>query len=146
MFQRELERQTFALGGGDLSRPLCMSVIFCRNTASVVTGTIKPGFCERNIRECLPTFVSNSLANALETFTRQIKGFDTGLMTATETRTSSPVRILRDKETMQSLNTAGLYPIGEGSGYAGGIMSSAVDGIKVADLLAQHNQPTPEAL
>ena len=90
-----------------------------------------------DVSQCLPGFVSESLRRALPVLGRQLQGFDggDGVLTAPETRSSSPVRLLRD-ETMQSPGLRGLYPCGEGAGYAGGIVSAAVDGIRVAEMLA----------
>ena len=91
------------------------------------SGALAAGICHRAIREALPAFG------------KQIRGFDRAdaVLTGIETRTSSPVRITRDSETLQSLNLRGLYPAGEGAGYAGGILSAGVDGIKVAEALAK---------
>ncbi|RYD91677.1 MAG: hypothetical protein EOP61_27120, partial [Sphingomonadales bacterium] len=90
-----------------------------------------------DLASCLPDFAVEALREALPVFGRQIPRYDDpdAVMTGVETRTSSPVRITRGKD-YQSLNTAGLYPAGEGAGYAGGILSAAVDGIKVAEALA----------
>jgi uncharacterized FAD-dependent dehydrogenase len=87
----------------------------------------------------LPDYAISAIREALPAFGKQIRGFDRedALLTGIETRTSSPVRITRDNETLQSLNTRGLYPAGEGAGYAGGILSAGVDGIKVAEALAK---------
>jgi uncharacterized FAD-dependent dehydrogenase len=79
------------------------------------------------------------LENAIYAFSKQIEGFETGVLTAPETRTSSPVRIVRNAETMESVNIRGLYPVGEGAGYAGGIISSAVDGVKAVDKLVEFS-------
>jgi uncharacterized FAD-dependent dehydrogenase len=90
-----------------------------------------------DLAQCLPDFVVDAIREALPVFGRQIPGYDHPdvVLTGVESRTSSPVRITRGKD-LQSLNTAGLYPAGEGAGYAGGILSAAVDGIKVAEALA----------
>lgn len=87
----------------------------------------------------LPEYVIQAIQEALPEFGKQIRGFDRpdAVLTGIETRTSSPVRITRDAETFQSLNVRGLYPAGEGAGYAGGILSAGVDGIKVAEALAR---------
>ena len=96
-----------------------------------------PGIHLTDLSACLPDFAVTAIREALLAFDKQIKGFamEDALMTGVETRTSSPVRITRD-ESFQSLNTRGLYPAGEGAGYAGGILSAAVDGIRVAEALA----------
>ena len=90
-----------------------------------------------DLAACLPDFAIQAMREALPVFGRQIRGYDhpDAVMTGVETRTSSPVRFTRGAD-MQSLNTAGLYPAGEGAGYAGGILSAAVDGIKVAEAVA----------
>jgi hypothetical protein len=91
-----------------------------------------------DLSTCLPEFAITAIREALVAFGKQIHGFDMddALLTGVETRTSSPIRITRDKHSYQSLNTSGLYPAGEGAGYAGGILSAAVDGIEVAEALA----------
>ena len=95
--------------------------------------TYLPGVKSADLRDCLPKFVTTTIAKALPYFGQKIKGFDAPnvVMTGVETRTSAPVRIVRNKELV-SLNTKGLYPTGEGAGYAGGIMSAAIDGMNVA--------------
>ena len=97
----------------------------------------KPGVTPTDLSTCLPDFVVEALREALPVFGRKIAGFDTAdaVMTGVETRTSSPVRIRRGPD-YQSLNTQGLYPAGEGAGYAGGILSAAIDGIEVAEAAA----------
>ena len=93
-----------------------------------------------DLRECLPEFVVNTLHAAIPALDRKLQGFATpdAVMTALESRSSSPLRILRD-ETFQSPALEGLYPAGEGSGYAGGIMSAAIDGIKVAEAIVARD-------
>ena len=87
----------------------------------------------------MPAYAIDAIREALPAFARQIRGFDRddAILTGVETRTSSPLRITRDPESLQSLNTRGLYPAGEGAGYAGGILSAGVDGIKVAEAVAK---------
>jgi uncharacterized FAD-dependent dehydrogenase len=96
----------------------------------VVEPSYKPGIKMTDLAECLPPFVLEAMREALPVFGRQIAGYDHPdvLMTGVETRTSSPIRITRGKD-LQSLNVAGLFPAGEGAGYAGGILSAGVDGI-----------------
>jgi hypothetical protein len=103
----------------------------------VVEPSYKPGIKMTDLAECLPPFVLEAMREALPVFGRQIAGYDHPdvLMTGVETRTSSPIRITRGKD-LQSLNVAGLFPAGEGAGYAGGILSAAVDGIKIAEAVA----------
>jgi uncharacterized FAD-dependent dehydrogenase len=92
-----------------------------------------------DLSESLPEYAIEAIREALPVFGRQIRGFDRddAVLTGVETRTSSPIRITRDHETFQSLNVRGLYPAGEGAGYAGGILSAGVDGIKVAEAIAK---------
>jgi len=102
-----------------------------------VIPSYRPGVHLTDLAQCLPDFVTEALREALPAFGRQIPRYDDpdALLTGVETRTSSPVRITRGK-SLQSLNTTGLYPAGEGAGYAGGILSAAVDGVKIAEALA----------
>ena len=102
------------------------------STQFLTTPTYPIGFKAVDLHNCLPNFVTNTLEEALKAFDRKIKGFagENVVMTGIETRTSAPCRILRNKEDFQSINTKCLYPIGEGAGYSGGIMSSALDGMK----------------
>jgi uncharacterized FAD-dependent dehydrogenase len=91
-----------------------------------------------DIADCLPAFAVEAMREAIPAFERQIRGFARadGVLTAVETRTSSPLRIRRNDDDLQSINTRGLYPAGEGAGYAGGILSAAVDGIRIAEAVA----------
>ena len=104
-----------------------------------VEPSYKPGVRLGNLAASLPAYAIEAIREALPAFGRQIRGFDRddAVLTGVETRTSSPVRITRDHETLQSLNVRGLYPAGEGAGYAGGILSAGVDGIKVAEAVAR---------
>jgi len=103
-----------------------------------VVPSYKPGVTPTDLASCLPDFAVEAMREALPMFDRQIRGFALAdaVMTGVETRTSSPIRIARDA-TFQSRNTRGLYPAGEGAGYAGGILSAGVDGIKVAEAIAK---------
>ena len=113
---------------------------FLNNTKTSSLGSVvpsyKPGYTLSNIHDCLPEYIFESMAEAIKIFGNKITGFDSfdALLTAPETRSSSPVRICRGDD-MQSVNIKGLYPCGEGAGYAGGITSAAVDGIKCAERL-----------
>ncbi len=135
-FQRELERAAFQAGGGNYNAP-CQRLedFLCRRTSDTF-GTVKPtylpGVTPSNLDTVLPSFVCDSMREALPVFARKIHGFDLpdALLTGVESRTSSPVRLLRNEQGQSTLE--GLYPAGEGAGYAGGIMSAAVDGIKTA--------------
>ena len=135
-YQQALERQAFLLGGRNYFAP-CSTVgsFLGSKTASIgsVLPTYRPGIHLCDISKCMPDYISHSLREGITTFGRQIKGFDMpdAVITAIETRTSSPVRILREPDG-DAINMQGLYPVGEGAGYAGGIVSAAVDGIKAA--------------
>ena len=103
-----------------------------------MTGSYLPGLQVGSLQSCLPDYVLTAIREALPVFARSLPGFllEGAILTGVETRTSSPLRLPRSKETLQSLNTPGLYPAGEGAGYAGGILSAAIDGIKVAEAIA----------
>jgi uncharacterized FAD-dependent dehydrogenase len=139
-FQRQWEALAFKSGGGDLSLPVQTLADFAAGRASTALGSIEPDIRGRwrlgEISGALPPYVSRDIVEAMAAFDRRIKGFarpDT-VLTGVETRTSSPVRILRDEACESPIK--GLFPCGEGSGYSGGIMSSAVDGIRVAEAIA----------
>jgi uncharacterized FAD-dependent dehydrogenase len=140
-FQRHWESLAYVAGGSNYQAPGQKVGDLLAGRAStefgVVTPSYKPGVKLTDLRECLPDYVIDAIREALPVFGRQIPGYDHPdvIMTGVETRSSSPVRITRG-HNFQSLNTAGLYPAGEGAGYAGGILSAAVDGIKVAEALA----------
>ena len=140
-FQRHWESQAYVAGGSDYRAPAQKLGDFLAARASSEIGSIaasyQPGVRMTNLAQCLPAFAIDAIREALPVFGRQLPGYDHPdvLMTGVETRTSSPVRITRGRD-LQSLNTAGLYPAGEGAGYAGGILSAAVDGIRVAEALA----------
>lgn len=140
-FQRHWEELAYVAGGSTYAAPGQKVGDFLAGRASTdfgeVTPSYRPGVKPTDLARCLPDFVVESIREALPAFGRQIPGYDhpDAVMTGVETRTSAPVRITRGKN-YQSLNVAGLYPAGEGAGYAGGILSAAVDGIKVAEALA----------
>tara|TARA_B100001109_G_scaffold188167_1_gene154728 strand:- start:2343 stop:3971 length:1629 start_codon:yes stop_codon:yes gene_type:complete len=149
--QEKLEEKAFELGGSDYTAPAQLVGDFIRGKPSSEFGQVepsyKPGIKLGDLHQALPQYAIQAIQEALPEFGKQIKGFDRddAILTGIETRTSSPVRITRDRESLQSLNTRGLYPAGEGAGYAGGILSAGVDGIKVAeavalDMLAQYEQ------
>ncbi len=137
-FQEKLERAAFRLGGGDYSAPAERVADYLEGCApqpfSGVAPTYRPQAVPRDLKKCLPGTVHRGIADGIRAFGRQIKGFDMGdaVLTAVESRTSAPVRIMRD-ELMEATRLRGLYPVGEGAGYAGGIVSAAVDGIKAAE-------------
>ncbi len=140
--QERLESRAFELGGSDYCAPGQLVGDFVRGKPSSAFGDVepsyKPGVRLGDLAPSLPDYVIEAIREALPAFGKQIRGFDRSdaVLTGIETRTSSPVRIKRDNETLQSLNTRGLYPAGEGAGYAGGILSAAVDGIEVAEAVA----------
>jgi uncharacterized FAD-dependent dehydrogenase len=105
-----------------------------------VTPSYTPGVKLGDLAAALPVYAIEAIREALPVFGQQIPGFDRddALLTGVESRTSSPVRITRDADSLQSLNVRGLYPCGEGAGYAGGILSAGVDGIKVAEAVARN--------
>ena len=140
-FQRRLEERAFELGGGTYNAPGQLVGDFLANRPSTALGAVQPsytpGVVMTDLSESLPDYAIAAIREALPAFDKQIKGFamDDAVLTGVETRTSSPIRIKR-KEDYQSLNTEGLYPAGEGAGYAGGILSAGIDGIKVAEAVA----------
>ena len=142
VLQRELESRAFELGGGTYEAPGQLIGDFLAGRASTAFGSVlpsyKPGVHLTDLAQALPEFAITAIREALPAFARQIKGFDLpdGVLTGVETRTSSPIRIKRNDDDLQSINTKGLYPTGEGAGYAGGILSAAVDGIRVAEAVA----------
>jgi uncharacterized protein len=141
--QETLESHAFVLGGSDYCAPGQLVGDFIRGKASQKLGDVepsyKPGIKLGTLDTSLPAYAIEAIREALPEFGKQIRGFDRhdAILTGIETRTSSPVRITRDNETLQSLNTKGLFPAGEGAGYAGGILSAGVDGIKVAEAVAK---------
>jgi hypothetical protein len=145
-FQRTLESKAFELGGGTYNAPGQLIGDFLKDQASETLGEVtpsyKPGITLCNLADALPAFAIEAIREAIPAFDKQIKGFalSDGILTGVETRTSSPIRIKRDNDTLQSINTKGLFPAGEGAGYAGGILSAAIDGIKVAEALALRLQ------
>jgi uncharacterized protein len=140
--QRDLESKAYTLGGSNYAAPGQLIGDFLANKPSTKFGEVTPSYTPNvhltNLDSALPSFAIEAIREAIPQFAKQIKGFDLadGLLTGVETRTSSPIRIKRDDETLQSINTKGLYPCGEGAGYAGGILSAGVDGIKVAEAVA----------
>lgn len=139
-FQRRLEEAAFRLGKGKI--PVQLFEDFCKNQPSFEFGEIRPSvkgaYVLANLRSVLPDFLGDSIEEGIHSFARSIPGFDRpdALLDGIESRTSSPVRLVRDSVTLES-NVAGLYPCGEGAGYAGGITSAAMDGIRVAEAIAK---------
>jgi uncharacterized FAD-dependent dehydrogenase len=140
--QRRLEEGAFALGGGNYDAPGQLMGDFVQGRASAALGSVIPSFKPAvhltDLATALPEYAITAMREAFPAFDKQIKGYyqEDALLTGVETRTSSPIRIKRNDDDLQSLNTRGLFPAGEGAGYAGGILSAAVDGIKVAEAVA----------
>jgi len=134
LFQQQWERQAFAAAGSNFLAPAQNLMMFCGRGNGPVSSTCRPGVMETELREVLPDFVYHGLRCALPHFDRKMKGFLTSeaVLVGVETRTSAPLRILRN-ESGESVSHPGLFPAGEGAGYAGGIMSAAFDGLAVAD-------------
>lgn len=142
-FQRKYEELAFKLGGSDYSAPIQLAADFLKNRKSDSLGCVSPSYTGKtklcNLRLCLPEFISHSLCDGLMNFENKMHGFASGdaILTGVEMRTSSPVRIPRD-DNYECKDAAGLYPIGEGAGYAGGIVSAALDGLKAALFVTQN--------
>jgi hypothetical protein len=140
-FQRQWERRAFELGGSNYNAPAQLVGDFLAQRPSTQLGEVvpsyTPGVTMCDLATALPDYIITAMREALPAFDKQIRGFamHDAVLTGVETRTSSPIRIKRGDD-YQSLNTRGLYPTGEGAGYAGGILSAAIDGIKVAEALA----------
>ena len=149
--QEKLESHAYEMGGRDYSAPGQLVGDFIKGEASTELGEVipsyKPGIKLTDLAPSLPDYAIEAIREALPAFGKKIRGFDRddAVLTGIETRTSSPVRIKRDKDSLQSINTEGLYPAGEGAGYAGGILSAGVDGIKVAEALAKQMLADMEA-
>ena len=139
-FQEQWERAAFRAGGGNFRAPAQRVEDFLQKRpsegAGAVQPTYRPGVSWGQMEGCLPDYVTDTLRQALPVLDRKLHGFAApdGVLTGVETRSSSPVRILRDEAYQSTLR--GLYPCGEGAGYAGGIVSAAVDGIRVAEAVA----------
>lgn len=142
-FQRTWEGLAYAAGGGTGAAPVQRLADFLDGRPSARLGAVQPSFTGRvspgDVRACLPGFAADAIAAGFGQFARRIRGYASpdALLTGVETRTSAPVRIVRD-ERGQSPHARGLYPAGEGAGYAGGIMSAAVDGIKTAEHIIEE--------
>jgi len=142
-FQRHYESLAFKLGGGNYNAPVQLAGDFLKDRMStkmgIVTPSYTPGYELKDLRKALPYYVIAALKESLTSFDKKIKGFASmdAVMTGIETRTSAPIRIERN-ENLQSTSIKGIYPAGEGAGYAGGIISSAVDGLKVAESIMKE--------
>ena len=136
-FQRKLESNIYQAGHGKVVSQRFED--FCKNRASTALGKVTPqikgGYVLGNVRECLPDFMGKALCEGIYAFDKKIAGFadKDAVISGVESRTSSPVRITRDENFLS--NIKGIYPCGEGAGYAGGIMSAAMDGMKVAEAI-----------
>ena len=137
-FQENLEKKAFELGGSNYNAPAQRVEDFLNGNKTEMFGRIKPtympGVTGANLNEILPNFVSETMKEAIIELDKKLHGFadKDAVLTGVETRSSSPVQIVRDKENLNSVNVKGLYPCGEGAGYAGGIMTAAIDGLKCA--------------
>jgi hypothetical protein len=138
-FQQRIERAAFVAGGGEFKAPAQRLVDFLvgKSSSSLPAVSYHPGVVAGRIDEVFPAFVTTALRAGLESITRQMRGFlhEDAVLVAAETRTSAPVRIVRDPVSLQSPSLAGLYPVGEGAGYAGGIVSAAIDGTRAAQAI-----------
>ena len=141
-FQKKLEEKAFKLGGSNYFAPAQRLEDFIKNRVTKEFGQVKPtylpGVTKSNLNEILPNFVADTLKEGIYYFDKKIKGFaePDSILTGVETRSSSPVRLIRDEKLMS--NIKGIYPCGEGAGYAGGIMTAAVDGIKCAIAILEN--------
>jgi uncharacterized FAD-dependent dehydrogenase len=148
--QEQLESKAYLLGGSNYHAPAQLVGDFVAAKASTELGSVepsyKPGVSLGDLALALPAFAIEAIREALPAFNRQIKGYamHDAILTGIETRTSSPLRITRGAD-LQSLNVRGLFPAGEGAGYAGGILSAGVDGIRIAEAVARDvlGLPTP---
>ena len=144
VLQRQLEAHAYTLGGSSYEAPAQLVGDFVAERASTALGSVepsyKPGVKMVSLNSALPSYAITAMREALPVFGQKIKGFDMhdAVMTGVETRTSSPLRIAREDDTLQSPTLFGLYPAGEGAGYAGGILSAGVDGIKVGEAVARQ--------
>ncbi len=142
-FQRQLESRAYELGGGGYHAPGQTVGDFIAGRPSTALGSVqpsyKPGVTPTDLSTALPDYAIAAMREALPAFDRKLKGYamHDAVLTGVETRTSSPLRITRNNDDCQSVNTAGLFPAGEGAGYAGGIYSAAIDGIEVAEAVAR---------
>ncbi|MNY29054.1 hypothetical protein D3C86_1630730 [compost metagenome] len=136
-FQAQIEQTAFKLGGGNLVAPAQRMVDFVEGklSADIPKNSYLPGTRSVVLKDTLPDFVASSLKNALPVFGRKMKGYYTNeaVLVGVESRSSSPVRIPRDRDTFQHPQVSGLFPCAEGAGYAGGIVSAAIDGVNCAN-------------
>lgn len=146
-FQEELEKAAFIAGGSNYHAPIQCVGDFLKHQPTQTFGSVKPsypcGVKGIDFHDLFPSFINESLAEGLVEFDRKLKGFamNDAIMSGVETRSSAPIRILRDRESCVSLNTQGLYPCGEGAGFAGGIVSAAIDGLRCAEKIIENYDP-----
>lgn len=146
-FQEKYERLAYELGGKNYNAPMQLVGDFLNDRRTTDIGKVQPsyqpGVTGSDLRECLPEFVISSMKEALVSLDKKLNGFSMydAVLTGVETRSSAPVRIVRDENTLQSVSTQNLYPCGEGAGYAGGIVTAAVDGIKCAEKIIEVYAP-----
>jgi uncharacterized FAD-dependent dehydrogenase len=149
-FQRRWEERAFEAGGGNYCAPAQRVGDFLARRPSAAPGAVIPSYTPgvrwTDLSACAPDYAVEAIREALPAFEKQIRGYamDDAVLTAVETRTSSPISIKRGKD-YQSVNVRGLYPAGEGAGYAGGILSAAIDGIEVAEAVALTIAGKPKA-
>ncbi|MEG0842840.1 MAG: hypothetical protein RSD22_05285 [Romboutsia sp.] len=142
-FQQKYERMAFELGGSNYHAPVQLVGDFLNDRVSTKIGSVvpsyQPGYKFVNLKDCLPQFVIETMKEGLVLLNKKIHGFsmDDAVLTGVETRSSAPIRIVRDEESLESVNVNKLYPCGEGAGYAGGIVTAAVDGIKCAEKIIE---------
>ena len=143
--QRNLEHAAYVAGGGDFYAPIMTLGDFLQGKRGSEPTRVQPSYRDGKVRvsdfeNIFPSFVLSSLRYGFSSFGKKIKGYDAPdtVLTAAETRTSAPLRILRDPQSMRAIGHEGIYPCGEGAGYAGGITSAAVDGVRVAMALMEN--------
>lgn len=143
-FQRKYERLAFELGGGNYNAPVQLVGDFLDDNESKKLKGVKPSYTPdvvpTDLRKCLPDFVIETMKEAIVEMDKKLHGFarEDAILTGVETRSSAPIRIEREEESLESVNTRGLFPCGEGGGYAGGIISGAVDGIRIAEKIIEN--------
>ena len=139
-FQQMVEEAAYEQGGGNYTAPAQRMTDFCYNklSSSLPVCSYVPGVRGTGLQSVLPSFIHKRLQQGFLAFGKKMRGYYTedAIVVATESRTSSPVRIPRDNETLQHVQIRNLYPCGEGAGYAGGIVSAAIDGERVASAVA----------
>ncbi len=146
-FQRRLEEKAFGMGGSTYAAPAQLVGDFIAKKASKQLGSVTPSYALgvklTNLHKLLPPYVSEALVEGLQAFDRKLRGFSMhdAVLTGVESRSSSPVRIDRHPDFLHSINVEGLYPAGEGAGFAGGIVSAGIDGIKCAEAIIKAHQP-----